>query len=131
MLTFELASDTMFFGNHWEDGEPIFGMVFYVLAQMADGTRYRHFHNYTSKVKTFDNQELVWFWADRYEEAKEAAERFFERVKAKGTINRENWVETYPVYGSDAYIQQEAEGVHLEWERRTEANSQHHLQWVA
>lgn len=73
-----------------EDGDTYFETVVYVVAETKAGRRFLHHHSFES-----------------HEEA--AALRLEARVKAAGVIDTAHWGETYPVYGSDAYLVEDAE----------------------
>jgi fermentation-respiration switch protein FrsA (DUF1100 family) len=73
-----------------EDGDTYFETVVYVVAETKAGRRFLHHHSFES-----------------HEEA--TALRLEARVKAAGVIDTAHWGETYPVYGSDAYLVEDAD----------------------
>lgn len=73
-----------------EDGDPYFVSVIQVVAETKAGRRFLHD-----------------FLFESHQEA--AALRLEARVKAAGVIDTTHWNETYPVYGSDAYLIEDAD----------------------
>lgn len=72
-----------------EMGNPdgaVYGRMLFVAAATPSGRRFIH-------QRAFETDE------------DEAAERLASRVRETGEINLDHWVETYEVYGSDAWIE--------------------------
>lgn len=134
MFTFAVRSDVVILGRHWEDNAPIFGEAFFVIAEAANGTRYRHFHSFISHERVRDTHpeaESEFWFRPRHEKAKAAAKRFLARVQARKIIDMEHWVEIEAMYGSDAYVEQGGDAEMIAWERRLEEESLYDLANVA
>lgn len=88
-LTISLRSDLVS-SKHWEDGSTVYSLVWYVVAEGADGHRWAHHHNFVSR--TTGHSET-----DR---APEKAVRFLDRVNAADSIDIYQWEEIEPRFGS-------------------------------
>lgn len=126
MYTFGIASDVVVIGRDCEEGTPVEAQTYYVLATGDKGQRLRHFFEMVDTVKKDDPEEGLYFFVPLPEGEVEAKmNRLLERIKAHvaagGKLNSIHWTPTYPVYGSDEYQDQEAQGLHVMWERAVEA----------
>jgi hypothetical protein len=126
MVTFGVASDVVSLGRHGEDGEEQFAEVFYVGMTTRSGRRFNHsFRLLNKELRKFEEPEEqytyeAWVRLDE-DEIKGRLQRLCDRIEAHvaagGKLNQTYWDETYAMYGSEAYECQEAEGLHLIWER--------------
>lgn len=111
-----------------EDGESFTGEVYFIVAELADGSRYSHFATFPGATAEFDDEYGIPFFPDRREEAMAEAESLLARIenelgrsiKINGAncLNPEYWTEIAPAYGSSAYVAMDMEGVYAEIERR-------------
>jgi hypothetical protein len=106
--------DDLFALQHPEDGSEFTASVFYVVAtNPVTGERYAHDHSFYSAhvVSGGDFDGDMGGIASYREEALAKAEAFLTKVKAAqaagrftSPVDRLHWNETYPVYGSRAYV---------------------------
>jgi len=95
-----------------EDGEAVYGEVFYVYAELSDGSRYAHHHAFQ------DTSWVDWDFGD-YEgdfdgpaggykhdggKAEAAASALAAKVEAAGDIDLAYWARLDSAYGSTAYL---------------------------
>lgn len=108
-----VISDLVCLGRDWEDGEEIFGEVFYVVAEASDGRRWAHDFARCNRTKRYSVEEGIPYWAHdaRAEAAVErVAARIAAHVAAGGKLDPEHWVAIDPAYGSGAYQELDAVG---------------------
>lgn len=125
MITFGIVSDLVSLGIHGEDAQEEFAEVFYVGMTTASGRRFNHFCRFLNKeLRRFEDPEdgLYEFWVAKDDDVIRAGlQRLCDKIEAHvaagGKLNQIYWEETYAMYGSEAYETQEAEGLHLIWER--------------
>ena len=127
MLTFDLVSDLVLFGRDGEDSQEVYGEIYYVQAESANGRRMVHEVSFPTKEKHFDPEDSCYFFADVRERALADAQRLLARIVARGTIDTTYWRETNPCYGSDAYVADMTEAATIAWERDIEAT----YRWAA
>jgi len=104
-----VASDLYSLGRHWEDGEELFGDVFYLSVTLDDGTRYRHPHCYPNRTKEREYCEHEGCEVEFYPwhlDAEERCQAFCDAVAAHGSIDTTHWREEDPAYGSEQYQRQ-------------------------
>lgn len=123
-VTISVGCDQYQLCRNWEDGTPVIGECWYILATRPDGKQWvlRNvgFKNRSRKVATGEYAE---YSDDGYEyffdeQAEEKAEALAEKVRARGVINLDLWEETHPVYGSDYYVRSGEEQNVIAWEAR-------------
>ncbi len=113
MLHFDYRDD-LFQDGYSEDGEPVIGRAFSVIATTETGRRFIHTHVVTS------------FWRGAEDAIAE-----IEALKAKierhyqdgGKLDANHWRETDPAYGSDAYAFFDRQGVWLARERKQDRDN--------
>lgn len=101
-----VRSDVIHIGRSWEDGEPIEGLYFYILARDAAGNQWVH-------PRGLANSELRWDkeygidYVERFEGVEQRQERLAQRIRdhlaAGGKLDFDQWEEIDPAYGSEAY----------------------------
>ena len=98
-----------------ECGTEIIGEAFFVSLQFPNGRRFAHSFSFKSYEKDYDAEEGMYFFRDVFEVAKGKAQALLDRMIAVGAVDLDcgAWNETYPVYGSEAYSDEEAIG----WEQ--------------
>jgi hypothetical protein len=111
-----------------EDGEDFVGEVYFIVAELEDGTRYSHFATFPGATAEVDEEHGIPYFPDRREEAMAEAENLLGRIEAElgesikrhgaDCLNPDYWTEVAPAYGSRAYIDLDMEGVYAELERR-------------
>ncbi len=116
--------DDLFALTHPEDGSEYTASVFFVVAtNEVTGERYAHDHRFYSAHTYAETDEDGYYCgiASHKELTVAQAEAFLAKVQAAQAagrfttpVDRNHWVETYPVYGSPAYIQSEPEQVAAE-----------------
>jgi len=100
-LEFEAVSDLKEYGFN-DDGTPFIGEVFYVVATNARGDRWAHNMRFQGvKLEHYDEGTA---FTDTRAIARFQCNRIINKIKARGYINLANWVESRPVYGSEAYV---------------------------
>lgn len=111
----EIASDVYDAGQHPEDGSPLEGLSFYLVATAPNGRRFVHDKRFNSPARG---------WLAR---TKVAVETLFARVQAAqaagewaGPVGNAHWAEVDPAYGSEAYASnwREIEAERLDLEKR-------------
>lgn len=84
------------------DGWPFHAERFYVMLELADGTRYAHNNLFLGCQVEHDEEGYPTFLDTRLE-ACAKAEKLAQRVREAGVINPAYWREIDPAYGSTAY----------------------------
>ena len=128
MVAFGVVSESADYGRDPEEGSPVIALVYFIMAEFKDGRRLRHNVNFPT-LERVEDEDVGYSFRRRYD-AEERAERLLRRIEARGEITDAHWNESYPVYGSDAYIAADAEGDHIAWERRAEEDSRFSLAHV-
>ena len=122
VLSFGYRDDLVQLGLD-DDGSPVVGRSFYVVAEDEAGHRWAHAHSFLDHVKRYDAEEGVRYWARRYNnEAQDAVVALLARIEAAVAAGRRldaaHWVEIDPAYGSDAYQDLDAVGYFAARERQ-------------
>jgi hypothetical protein len=104
-LEIEVTFDQYSAGRHPEDGSPVIGESYFVIATAADGRRWAHVRRWNNAAVVRDVDAEFGAYVERdWEGAGEAAaEKLAERVRAAGEINLAHWDEIDPAYASVAY----------------------------
>ena len=91
-----------------DDGTDIYGLRYYVVAELAGGTRYAHEHSFLDHIKQFDPEDQVTFY--RYDDGRAArhANQLLAQIIAATQHGAApdwlaHWDEVDPSYGSSAY----------------------------
>lgn len=118
---FAVRSDLVDLGLD-SDGEQDVGFAFYVVAEDCEGRRWAHGRRFLDRVKAYDAEEGIAYWARRDRDAVEAAAerlraRIVAHVDAGGELADDCWVEIDPAYGSEAYQAADAGGYFAARER--------------
>jgi len=74
-----------------------FGLVYRVLIELEDGSRYLHNRGFSNPVD------------GDYDEIESKVEALANRVREAGEVNLEHWFQTHSVYGSDAWVGDESD----------------------
>lgn len=94
-----------------EDG-PEVAECWHVSGVTKHGRRFYHERAFPSVERTYDAKEGFWYWRPVKAAAVINATKLADRVRAHlangGKLDMARWVEVGPLYGSDAYIQFEA-----------------------
>ena len=123
-LDFAVRNDLVDLGLD-SDGEQVVGFAFYVVAEDCEGRRWAHGRRFLDRVKAYDAEEGISYWARRDRDKVEAAAerlcaRIVAHVDAGGELADDCWVEIDPAYGSAAYQAQDAGGYFSDRERHLE-----------
>lgn len=118
------VSSDVYSVGYGEDGEK-HSEVFYVVAEADNGSRWAHMVSFQGARKVaVDDPEfpMPFYFKDIREEAKAAAEKLAERVRAHlaagGKLDASRWGSIDPRYGSDAYASLDSGGYFKEREKR-------------
>lgn len=103
-----------------EDGSPVIDEVFFVSVTFPNGRRLQHRERFRSLERCVTEENETFFgWVG--DEAKAGAERLSARVEAAllqgRALNMNYWDEARPAYGSEAYVEGDAELETIAWER--------------
>ena len=95
------ASDLKKYG-FIDDGTPFIGEVFYIEIENDNGDRWRLNH-------TFDGAAVIHYdEGNRFDDIRPQAiskcKRLIKRIKEAGKINLQEWHQSSPAYGSNAYV---------------------------
>lgn len=94
-------------GPRTEDGVPLEGLVFYVIAEFEDGTRLAHYQSFPNGRRyTHPDGFDGWQRDDGRGEglAEALCARIAAAVAAGHKLEPARWIEIDPAYGSDAYL---------------------------
>lgn len=112
MMNFSVRSDVVHAvrGNMTEDGEPLEGLVFYVIAETPNGTRYAHGRRYLNGETYRHPDGFTGFVRDKGEAEARAANLCAKITKAAKPLDPTCWEEIDPAYGSEAWQELDASG---------------------
>ena len=101
---FDVASD-LYLAGKTEDGRDFHAELYYVVAEDADGNRWRHETSFRG-ADPVRHDDGFWQFGDVRASAQAAAERLVLAIQRKGgAIDLAHWREMRPAYGSAAYVQ--------------------------
>lgn len=108
-ISFCVASDLFHAGRDLEEGTPIIGTVYYVVATFSDGSRYAHDATFVDTQLVKDDECELGAYYETICDAEEKAEKLCARIASASDINLIHWQEIDPVYGSNQYQTQDTE----------------------
>ena len=107
-----------------DDGTPFIAEKYLVVVEWMNGKRWAHEIQFKGARLCYDDEGNPYF-DDLRDEAKAAAEKLADRVRAAKEIDPERWAEINPAYGSVWYEMREPEIV------AREKREDYVRQWVA
>lgn len=111
-MDFIVTDDLYQAGTDAEDGTPIYGRAFFVMAQNERGERWVHHSVFKDTEVRYMHEGGYTSVQRRTAEAEAAATRLLVRIRAAGAIDLRHWFESDPEYGSVAYQEIDAYGGH-------------------
>ena len=110
MFKFEVASTLHKFGVT-EDGDDVVGQLLFVEAIDDKGNRFVHRQHFPALVEVEREDDLPGYH-DRYDEAFVEASKLKHEVEHLTELD-DDWERSFPVYGSEAYNEQDT----IDWEQ--------------
>lgn len=100
--------DEVVVGYRFDDGQDVIGNVYFIVMEISDGTRYRHFHTWVNKVQKVDEETGEPYFEDLTEKVESEMFKLLGKMievylVEKRRIDMRYWEEMEPVYGSEAY----------------------------
>jgi hypothetical protein len=102
MLEFGIVSD-LYTAGMCDDGTPFIAEQFYILATDETGRRWRH-NAIFNGCRVMSGEDGCMFIDIRTNAVVRATQLLMRIEAAGGVIDMQYWDETYPEYGSDAYM---------------------------